>query len=240
MPGLEPGIHVFLDMSKQDVDGRVKPGHDEKSNHFQAVRERLKRFNAFRPGSQDEDGARVAYVAHPNPNCQTAQPRPVSRAVFRRSFPSPVSMCAPQKAERIFAPKERERSAVRRKYLERAPAREHVPTLRPARLTALHCGVFNPWGPACLWPGGVRRFRTGTRKAQGTSPGRHNAPGGRPKDSRDHDCDIVGAGADPHSHPVSPAGRPSSEWGYVRHTDATPQRQALLKIIFVSLAAYSV
>jgi hypothetical protein len=29
MPGLVPGIHVFLSISKKDVDGRVKPGHDE-------------------------------------------------------------------------------------------------------------------------------------------------------------------------------------------------------------------
>ena len=28
MPGLVPGIHVFVSI-KQDVDGRVKPGHDE-------------------------------------------------------------------------------------------------------------------------------------------------------------------------------------------------------------------
>jgi hypothetical protein len=27
MPGLVPGIHVF-EAAKQDVDGRVKPGHD--------------------------------------------------------------------------------------------------------------------------------------------------------------------------------------------------------------------
>jgi hypothetical protein len=27
MPGLVPGIHVFIDA--QDVDGRDKPGHDE-------------------------------------------------------------------------------------------------------------------------------------------------------------------------------------------------------------------
>jgi hypothetical protein len=27
MPGLVPGIHVFA-RSKQDVDGRDKPGHD--------------------------------------------------------------------------------------------------------------------------------------------------------------------------------------------------------------------
>jgi hypothetical protein len=28
MPGLVPGIHVFL-FGKQDVDGRDEPGHDE-------------------------------------------------------------------------------------------------------------------------------------------------------------------------------------------------------------------
>ena len=28
MPGLVPGIHVFL-FREQDVDGRDKPGHDE-------------------------------------------------------------------------------------------------------------------------------------------------------------------------------------------------------------------
>jgi hypothetical protein len=29
MPGLVPGIHVFGPVSKQDVDGRDKPGHDK-------------------------------------------------------------------------------------------------------------------------------------------------------------------------------------------------------------------
>jgi hydroxymethylglutaryl-CoA lyase len=29
MPGLVPGIHVFLKVGKPDVDGRDKPGHDE-------------------------------------------------------------------------------------------------------------------------------------------------------------------------------------------------------------------
>jgi hypothetical protein len=28
MPGLVPGIHVFLCMSSKGVDGRDKPGHD--------------------------------------------------------------------------------------------------------------------------------------------------------------------------------------------------------------------
>jgi hypothetical protein len=30
MPGLVPGIHVFTLMRLLDVDGRVKPGHDER------------------------------------------------------------------------------------------------------------------------------------------------------------------------------------------------------------------
>jgi hypothetical protein len=28
MPGLVPGIHVFLFAPQKDVDGRDKPGHD--------------------------------------------------------------------------------------------------------------------------------------------------------------------------------------------------------------------
>jgi hypothetical protein len=30
MPGLVPGMHVFASPGKKDVDGRDKPGHDEK------------------------------------------------------------------------------------------------------------------------------------------------------------------------------------------------------------------
>jgi len=29
MPGLVPGIHVFVHDNQEDVDGRDKPGHDE-------------------------------------------------------------------------------------------------------------------------------------------------------------------------------------------------------------------
>jgi hypothetical protein len=29
MPGLVPGIHVFLQRRSKDVDGRDKPGHDD-------------------------------------------------------------------------------------------------------------------------------------------------------------------------------------------------------------------
>jgi hypothetical protein len=35
MPGLVPGIHVLGRFRKKDVDGRDKPGHDEKvTNSF--------------------------------------------------------------------------------------------------------------------------------------------------------------------------------------------------------------
>jgi hypothetical protein len=33
MPGLVPGIHVLM-ANKKDVDGRVKPGHDEKMDQL--------------------------------------------------------------------------------------------------------------------------------------------------------------------------------------------------------------
>jgi hypothetical protein len=29
MPGLDPGIHVFLPVRAKGVDGRHKPGHDD-------------------------------------------------------------------------------------------------------------------------------------------------------------------------------------------------------------------
>jgi hypothetical protein len=32
MPGLVPGIHVLTALQPEDVDGRDKPGHDEKTN----------------------------------------------------------------------------------------------------------------------------------------------------------------------------------------------------------------
>jgi hypothetical protein len=32
MPGLVPGIHDLQAWSQQDVDGRDKPGHDEREN----------------------------------------------------------------------------------------------------------------------------------------------------------------------------------------------------------------
>ncbi len=34
MPGFMPGIHAFLDSSKQGVDGRDKPGHDILGSHL--------------------------------------------------------------------------------------------------------------------------------------------------------------------------------------------------------------
>jgi len=41
MPGLVPGIHVFTTIAaKQDVDGRDKPGHDEKRLIFNQLKGR--------------------------------------------------------------------------------------------------------------------------------------------------------------------------------------------------------
>jgi hypothetical protein len=34
MPGLGPGIHVLTAAQEEDVDGRDKPGHDEKDVYF--------------------------------------------------------------------------------------------------------------------------------------------------------------------------------------------------------------
>jgi GTP-binding protein len=42
MPGLVPGIHVLPCVSKKDVDGRDKPGHDEKRVTFRQLETALK------------------------------------------------------------------------------------------------------------------------------------------------------------------------------------------------------
>jgi hypothetical protein len=47
MPGLVPGIHVFATTSREDVEGRDKPGHDEKATHSQYARQRLRMLPAF-------------------------------------------------------------------------------------------------------------------------------------------------------------------------------------------------
>jgi hypothetical protein len=47
MPGLVPGIHVLAALRKTDVDGRDKPGHDEKENHFHVVRKSPQTLAAF-------------------------------------------------------------------------------------------------------------------------------------------------------------------------------------------------
>ena len=38
MPGLVPGIHVLAPASKKGVDRRVKPGHDEETDHTALLR----------------------------------------------------------------------------------------------------------------------------------------------------------------------------------------------------------
>jgi hypothetical protein len=39
MPGLVPGIHALLHLAKKDVDGRDKPGHDEKETISRKIEE---------------------------------------------------------------------------------------------------------------------------------------------------------------------------------------------------------
>jgi hypothetical protein len=47
MPGLVPGIHVLASVKQKDVDGRDKPGHDEKRLPVQAASKSLNMLAAF-------------------------------------------------------------------------------------------------------------------------------------------------------------------------------------------------
>jgi hypothetical protein len=93
--------------------------------------------------------------------------------------------------------KEREQSAVRR-------GAESVPSdtatslaIGRPRQTALHCGVFNPWGPASLWSRsrGFRRSGGCKERALGVCL----TPGGRIQGLPGSRLRIVTAGAAPHS-----------------------------------------
>jgi hypothetical protein len=48
MPGLVPGIHVFLLATLQDVDGRDKPGHDGRRS-FASLKPQLWQWRAAVP-----------------------------------------------------------------------------------------------------------------------------------------------------------------------------------------------
>jgi hypothetical protein len=48
MPGLSRASTSYGGDNNKDVDGRDKPGHDEKANHVQAVRKSLKVLSALR------------------------------------------------------------------------------------------------------------------------------------------------------------------------------------------------
>src|SRR5579871_6850465 len=55
MPGPEPGIHVFVSVMQEDVDGRDKPGHDEwRDISIKPTEPR----RAVRPGPADAVGRR--------------------------------------------------------------------------------------------------------------------------------------------------------------------------------------
>jgi hypothetical protein len=54
MPGLDPGIHALLSLPK-DVDGRVKPSHDDLATLvFRHCEERLVRRSSTSEGGSDE------------------------------------------------------------------------------------------------------------------------------------------------------------------------------------------
>ena len=82
----------------------------------------------------------------------------------------------------------------------RALARSTGPSLRSRpRLTALHCGVLNPWCPTSFLAG----FRRGGR-LRDIDPGPHNGPGGcPPRTPGTAVCETAGAGAAPHPRSVS-------------------------------------
>ncbi len=54
MPGLVPSVHVLTALNKKDVDGRDKPGHDEKIIIFKLLEKSLKYSLHFQSASQDE------------------------------------------------------------------------------------------------------------------------------------------------------------------------------------------
>jgi hypothetical protein len=66
MPGLVPGIHVFLPQrQKQDVDGRDEPGHDDAGDNRFLFTQPLSRDDLI---IQGENSAHPANGARPEPN----------------------------------------------------------------------------------------------------------------------------------------------------------------------------
>jgi hypothetical protein len=84
MPGLVPGIHDLLPLAKKDVDGRDKPGHDEKADE---VGDCFPSAIAAKPLLQDEAEkiARKKFQAKSHSRCCLAATRwkhsPVSRTI---------------------------------------------------------------------------------------------------------------------------------------------------------------
>ena len=119
----------------------------------------------------------------------------------------PISLSRRERACFRWLPKE---GAERRKAQRvRALARSTGPILpdRP-RLTALHCGVFNPWGPASLCPdaGG---FATGPGRGKERALGVIMRREAGPRTPGTTISEIVGAGAAPHPRSDSLGERPS-------------------------------
>ena len=139
-----------------------------------------------------------------------------------RSFPS-MAPSAKARSASLLPTKVRSASSLPSEGAERRKAQFHCDgSLRRSRTglrgrsrpTALHRGVFNPWDPACLGPGGVRRFRRrdrGRRKERALGAiVRREANPGTPGSTA---CEAVRAGTAPHPRSVSLCRAPLSEWG---------------------------
>jgi hypothetical protein len=179
----------------------------------------------------------VAHVSRSpsNPNCQTATSRFLGRMCGRRTGVHPGSSpgqafawtCSAILAadfsarvsdflfdllpvrERLCSLKRGSGAPYGATVLRRAPATEHVPAVRrPARLTALHCGVLRTLGPlfliGLLHPKRCTGLSTrGCIVSRGAS---QSLPGPRLR--------IVGAGTAPDPRSVSLCRAPLSESGY--------------------------
>jgi hypothetical protein len=86
MPGLVPGIHVFLCFDAKDVDGRDKPGHDEDTVLRIHLRVKklisLDRSNRFHPSTRSR--AKISLAPSGKSVAQLRASRPIRGALRDR------------------------------------------------------------------------------------------------------------------------------------------------------------
>ena len=129
-------------------------------------------------------------------------------------FPSSLRKTARVQFFFSLAPlKEREQSAVGRTRDACPLRRTGAGLAKPARLTALHCGVFNPWRPTSLCLG----FRRRREVLRDIDPGPRIGPGGcHPRTPGTAVSETAGAGAVPHPRSDSLGRAPLCGWGCQR------------------------